>query len=120
MDTFSALLALCAGIHRSPVNSPHKDQWRGALMFSLICAWTNGCVHKGEPGNLRRDRAYYDVDVMILDSGGRGVGAKSFKNIMCRWQSDTEDHWNNSIWTVVFYITSWLDGADMVSLCYLH
>ena len=30
------------GIHRSPVDSPHKDQWRGALMFSLICAWTNG------------------------------------------------------------------------------
>ena len=24
-------------IHRSPVNSPHKGQWRGALMFSLIC-----------------------------------------------------------------------------------
>ena len=24
---------------RSPVNSPHKGQWRGALMFSLICAW---------------------------------------------------------------------------------
>ena len=24
------------GIHRSPVNSPHKGQWRGALMFSLI------------------------------------------------------------------------------------
>ena len=26
------------GIHRSPVNSPHRSQWRGALMFSLICA----------------------------------------------------------------------------------
>ena len=26
------------GIHRSPVNSPHKGQWRGALMFSVICA----------------------------------------------------------------------------------
>ena len=38
METFSALLVLCAGIHRSPVNSPHKDQWRRALMFSLICA----------------------------------------------------------------------------------
>ena len=25
-------------IHRSPVNSSHKGQWRGALMFSLICA----------------------------------------------------------------------------------
>ena len=26
------------GIHRWPVNSPHKGQWRGAVMFSLICA----------------------------------------------------------------------------------
>ena len=26
------------GIHRSPVNSPHKGQLRGALMFTLICA----------------------------------------------------------------------------------
>ena len=26
------------GIHRSPVNSTHKGQWRRALMFSLICA----------------------------------------------------------------------------------
>ena len=25
------------GIHRSPVNSLHEGQWRGALMFSLIC-----------------------------------------------------------------------------------
>ena len=32
------------GIHRSAVNSPHKDQWRGGLMFSLICAWTNAWV----------------------------------------------------------------------------
>ena len=34
------------GIHRSPVNSPHKGQWRGALTFSLICPWTNGWVKK--------------------------------------------------------------------------
>ena len=27
------------GIHRSPVNSHHKGQWRGALMFSLISSW---------------------------------------------------------------------------------
>ena len=26
-------------IHRSPVNFPHKGQWRGALMSSLIYAW---------------------------------------------------------------------------------
>ena len=30
------------GICRSPLDSPHKGQRRGALMFSLICAWTNG------------------------------------------------------------------------------
>ena len=28
----------------SPVNSPHKGQWRGALMFSLVCVWINGWV----------------------------------------------------------------------------
>ena len=33
------------GIQRPPVNSHHKGQWRGALMFSLICAWTNGWVN---------------------------------------------------------------------------
>ena len=32
------------GIHRSPVNSSHKGQWRGAFMFSLICVWINGWV----------------------------------------------------------------------------
>ena len=42
------------GIHRSPLNSPHKGQWRGALMFSLICAWINGWVNNGEAGDLRR------------------------------------------------------------------
>ena len=52
------------GIHRSPVNSPHKGQWRGALMFSLICIWINDWVNNGEAGNLRRYRAHYDVTVM--------------------------------------------------------
>ena len=53
------------GIHRSSLNSPHKGQWRGALMFSLICAWSNGWVNTREAGDLRRYRAHYDVVVMI-------------------------------------------------------
>ena len=54
------------GIHRSPVNSPHKGQWRGALMFTLICVWIKGCVNNREAGDLRRYCAHYDVTVMIL------------------------------------------------------
>ena len=53
------------GIHRLLVNSPNKGQWRGALMFSLICAWINGWVNNREAGDLRCHRAHYDVIVMI-------------------------------------------------------
>ena len=53
------------GIHRSPVNSLHKGQWRRSLMFSLICAWTNNWANNGDASNLRRHRAHYDVIVMV-------------------------------------------------------
>ena len=52
------------GIHRSPVNTPHKGQWRGTLMFSLICAWINGWINNHEAGDLRRHRGHCDVIVM--------------------------------------------------------
>ena len=52
------------GIHRSPVNSPHKGQWRRALMFSLICAWINGWVNNSEAGDVRRHCTHYVVIVM--------------------------------------------------------
>ena len=55
------------GIHRSPVNSPHKGLWRGALMFSLICAWIEGWVNNGEAGDLRRYHVHYNVTVMESD-----------------------------------------------------
>ena len=54
------------GIHRSPVNCPHTGQWRGALMFSLTCAWINGWVDNRKAGDLRRNRAHYDVIVMNM------------------------------------------------------
>ena len=68
METFSASLALCAGNSPVPVNSPHRGQWRGALMFSLICVWLNGWVNNREAGDLRRHRGHYDVIVMRLQS----------------------------------------------------
>ena len=33
METFSVSLAHLRGIHRSPVNSPHRGQWRGASNY---------------------------------------------------------------------------------------
>ena len=50
METFPAVLALCAGNSPVPVNSPHKVQWRGALVFSLICARINDWVNNREGG----------------------------------------------------------------------
>ena len=52
------------GIHWSPVNSPHKGQWHGALMFSLICVWVIGWVNNREAGDLRRICAHYDATLM--------------------------------------------------------
>ena len=71
------------GIHRSPVNSPHKGQWRGALVFSLICTWLNGWVNNREAGDLRRHRAHYDVIVM------------------CYWfaAEQASSHWLHLQWT---------------------
>ena len=66
METFSALLALCAG--NSPVlgEFPAQRQWRGALMFSMICAQINGWVNNREAGDLRRYCAHYDLIVMDI------------------------------------------------------
>ena len=66
METFSALLAICAGNSPVPVNSLHKGQWRGALMFSLISASIKGWVNNQEAGDLRRSRPHYDVIVMLV------------------------------------------------------
>ena len=54
------------GIHRPPVNSPHKGQWRGTLMFSLIYAWINGWVNNCEAGDLIRHVGHYDVILMTM------------------------------------------------------
>ena len=71
METFSALLAICAG------NSPVI----GALVFSLICARINARVYNSEAGDLRRQRAHYDITVMTSscrdNSPIRGLGPPS-------------------------------------------
>ena len=81
LETFSAMLVICAGIHRSPVNSPYKGLWRAAFMFSLICTWMNGWVNTREAGDLRCHHAYYDVILMCHHCAGRCPGPVAGKVI---------------------------------------
>ena len=66
------------GIHRSPVDSSPKGHWRRALMFSMMCVWTNNWVGNRNAGHLRCHLAHYDVNVMgvvahgILSNNHRG------------------------------------------------
>ena len=66
------------GIHRSPVTSPHKGQWGGALMFSLICGWIKAWVNNREVGDLRRHRANYDVTAMTWQGSTAVVSCATF------------------------------------------
>ena len=72
METFSALLAICAG--DSPVTGEFPAQ-KPPLMFSLICTWINGWVNKTEADDLRRRCVHYDVTAMSNQNAtkrGRG------------------------------------------------
>ena len=77
MENFPRYWPFVQGIHWSPVNSPHKGQWRRALVFSLIFAWTNGWVNNRDAGDLRHHCTHYDVTVMkqaqnmVLSNGRR-------------------------------------------------
>ena len=65
METFSALLAICA--ENSPVPGEFPAQrpvTRSFVMFSLICVWINDWVSNRDAGDLRRNLAHYDVIVM--------------------------------------------------------
>ena len=88
METFSALLALCAGSSPVPVNSPLKGQWRGALMFSLIYSWINDWVNNRGAGDLRRHRGHYDVNVMQI------FAKRPKPRNMTRWSCNRFEIWH--------------------------
>ena len=71
------------GIHWWPVDSPRKGQWRGALMFSLIYAWTSGWANNGDDGDLGRHRAHYEVTAMIQTETTTFSGSKRNTDRKC-------------------------------------
>ena len=120
-ETFSALLALCTGNSPVPVNSPHKGQWRGALMFSLICAWINDWVSNREAGDLRRHRGHYDVNVMNYD-----MGKQLFSGVSVGWHYWSMPNFNVALARPTllpghgWVITSWFDGDAIDYPCHIE
>ena len=81
------------GIHHAPVNSLHKGQWHGALLFSFICAWISSWVNNREADDLRHHRAHYDVIVMAE------IGFQSFLiTLTFGRQLGSTDTWQYSKW----------------------
>ena len=80
MELFSASLAFVGWIHRWLVNSPHKGQWRGGWMLPLNCTLINDWVNNREAVDLRRNRAHYDVIVMILTNIDKITDTKPHAN----------------------------------------
>ena len=68
METFSALLAICAG--NSPVPGEFPAQRPVTRSFDVFCdlRLINGWVNNRKAGDLRRYRAHYDVMVMLTNS----------------------------------------------------
>ena len=61
---FPCYWPLVRGIHRSLVNSPHKGEWRGALMLSLICALNKRLSKQWWGWWFETHRTHYDVTVI--------------------------------------------------------
>ena len=101
METFCALLAICAG------NSPVPTQRPVTRSFGFfICARINGWVNDHEDGDLRHYRGHYDVTVM-----------KQWKG------SDMHDIfpyvWVFTIWNVIFYCLNSLSYLGLVSISFM-
>ena len=103
------------GIHRSPVNSPHKGQGRGALIFSLTCVWINGWVNNREAGDLRRYLAHYDVTVKHIGlTHWRMYGSENLGNI-----GSSNAAWTRvDSWSVRFLLNYCKREDDFT--CHLH
>ena len=83
METFSALLALCAG--NSPVTGEFPSYRSVTRSFDVFfdLRWTNGWVNNWDAGDLGRYSAYYDVIVMLLSHviSFVGIGKTSLYSI---------------------------------------
>ena len=131
MENFPRNWPFVQGIHQSLVNSPHKGQWRGALMFSLICVWINDQVNNREAGDLRRYHVHYDL--IVMSSSHFKISIKVWWHDYCalHWIPKGLDNWVcryeqtilllNMNWDILHMVTFFRDTcyikSNLFSLC---
>ena len=123
MEIFPRYWPFVRAIRRLPVNSPHKGQWRGALMFYLIFAWKNGWVNNREAGDLRRHHAHYNIIAMdntVLQSQQhpRGHDDNAMITSLLRQNDVAKSFWRNN--NVIFALCVRSGGNMMKPLPYQY
>ena len=97
---FPCYLALVRGVHRRPVDSPHKGQWCAPLMLALICAWTNAWTIIRYAGDLRRHCVHYDTTVMMSPYASYIVHTTAFSrfviNVQFTFQLHFQSYWHHA------------------------
>ena len=88
-ETFPRYWPFVRGIHRSPVNSPHKGQWCGALVFLSAPE-----SKLGKAVDLERYRAHYNVTVMRFAIAWTHGRIFNWWFIHVYWE-ETLQTWNN-------------------------
>ena len=102
IETFSALLAICAGNSPVPVEFPTQRPVTRSFVFTLICARINGWVNNHEAGDLRRHCAHYDIIVMLRS-----------KNKVAKLTSCSDNRWQ------IGYLTTVPTSRNTYTSCFL-
>ena len=110
---FPRYFTFVRGIHLLPMIYPHKGEWRGTLVFSLICAWTNDWVSNRDCGDLRRHRAHYDAIVMSYDLHAHYQNAY----VIMHHKIENANHWLTLAVRTLFLFLSVCNLCDIKSTC---
>ena len=100
------------GIHRAPVNSPHKGRWCGDLIFSF-CAWINDWVTSREAGDLSRHRTNYYVTLMKCPQYGK-------HDVTCIWFQLSFSSYQHGPIHILYFYHRWLTANKCDSLTQYH
>ena len=101
METFSALLAICAGNSAASGEFPVQRPVTRSFDVFFALRWINGWVNNREAGDLRRYRAHYDG--IIMRYGQRAMKEHLAKNVLFKIK----------LFNINKYISIWL-------LCLIH